>query len=97
MSLSIFIFHLEPKPLGVGAYRFIYPWLGDGLLLAGGEKWARNRRLLTPAFHFDILKPYMEVNNQASEIMLVIIFVSYILFHIVFKVKMLILRSSKQK
>ena len=46
-------------------------WLGDGLLLAGGAKWARNRRLLTPAFHFDILKPYMMVNNNAVDILMV--------------------------
>ena len=47
------------------------PWLGDGLLLAGGGKWARNRRLLTPAFHFDILKPYVNVYNKAADILIV--------------------------
>ena len=47
------------------------PWLGDGLLLAGGGKWARNRRLLTPAFHFDVLKPYVNVYNTAADIMIV--------------------------
>ncbi|XP_072014798.1 cytochrome P450 4F2-like [Amphiura filiformis] len=57
----------DPKPLGFGqaSYNFLRPWLGDGLLLAGGKKWARNRRLLTPAFHFDILKPYIDVYNNA--------------------------------
>ena len=49
----------------------IKPWLGDGLLIAGGEKWARNRRLLTPAFHFDVLKPYMNVYNTAADILTV--------------------------
>lgn len=66
-----FIF-AEPKPLGLGVYTFGKPWLGDGLLISGGKKWARNRKLLTPAFHFDILKPYMFVNNQATEIFMVI-------------------------
>ncbi|KAK0061634.1 cytochrome P450 4F22 [Biomphalaria pfeifferi] len=45
-------------------------WLGEGLLIANGEKWARSRRLLTPAFHFDILKPYVEVYNQCADILI---------------------------
>nr|AGC92781.1 cytochrome P450 [Meretrix meretrix] len=58
----------EPKPTGfMGIYRFGLPWLGEGLLIAGGKKWARSRRLLTPAFHFDILKPYMAVYNDAAD------------------------------
>jgi cytochrome P450 len=62
----------EPKSMGLdGAYRHLYPWLGDGLLVANGEKWARNRRLLTPAFHFDILKPYMNVYNQSADVFVV--------------------------
>ena len=44
---------------------------GDGLLLSSGQKWFRNRRLLTPAFHFDVLKPYMDIYNKATDIFLV--------------------------
>ena len=43
--------------------------IGDGLLLSRGDKWSRHRRLLTPAFHFDILKPYMKIFNQCADTM----------------------------
>lgn len=52
------------------AYRMLKPWLGEGLLTAEGDKWNRNRRLLTPAFHFQILKPYITVYNSCLEVML---------------------------
>lgn len=61
----------EPKSKAMtGAYYNLIPWLGDGLLLSNGEKWSRNRRLLSPAFHFEILKPYMEINNRCSDILI---------------------------
>ena len=44
---------------------------GQGLLIANGDKWFRNRRLLTPAFHFEILKPYVQVYNDCTAILLV--------------------------
>ena len=47
---------------------------GEGLLLANGPKWGRARRLLTPAFHFDILKPYTGVYAEAAIMMTVMIF-----------------------
>ncbi|XP_022097114.1 cytochrome P450 4F4-like isoform X2 [Acanthaster planci] len=60
----------DPKPLmqGQPSYNFMRPWLGDGLLLAKGDTWVRNRRLLTPAFHFDVLKPYIQVYNEAVDV-----------------------------
>eukprot|EP00731_Ephydatia_muelleri_P013310 Em0007g620a len=51
-------------------YHLLLPWLGDGLLVSNGPKWARNRRLLTPAFHYEILKPYVDVYNSCSEVLL---------------------------
>ncbi|XP_064404149.1 cytochrome P450 4F6-like [Halichondria panicea] len=51
-------------------YGLIKPWLGDGLLISGGSKWFRNRRLLTPAFHYDILKGYVGIYNDCTEVLL---------------------------
>ncbi|KAM5309727.1 cytochrome P450 4F3 isoform 2-T4 [Glossophaga mutica] len=50
-------------------YRFLKAWLGDGLLLSAGDKWSRHRRMLTPAFHFNILKPYMKIFSKSADIM----------------------------
>lgn len=51
-------------------YRILLPWLGDGLLISEGRKWERNRRLLTPAFHFDILSGYVKVMNDVTDVFL---------------------------
>ncbi|XP_012519619.1 PREDICTED: phylloquinone omega-hydroxylase CYP4F2-like [Propithecus coquereli] len=50
-------------------FSFIKPWLGEGLLLSAGDKWSRHRRMLTPAFHFNILKPYVKIFNDSVSIM----------------------------
>ncbi|XP_073909964.1 cytochrome P450 4F6-like isoform X2 [Castor canadensis] len=58
---------VAPKEMTL--YGFLRPWLGDGLLLSAGDKWSRHRRLLTPAFHFNILKPYVKIFNKSVNIM----------------------------
>ncbi|XP_075040115.1 cytochrome P450 4B1-like [Mixophyes fleayi] len=52
------------------SYRFIIPWIGEGLLVSSGPKWAHRRRLLTPAFHYDVLKPYVELMGDSVKTML---------------------------
>ncbi|XP_039723625.1 cytochrome P450 4F2 isoform X1 [Pteropus medius] len=50
-------------------YNSLKLWLGDGLLLSAGDKWSSHRRMLTPAFHFNILKPYMKIFNDSVNIL----------------------------
>ncbi|XP_066538734.1 cytochrome P450 4T8 [Hoplias malabaricus] len=52
------------------AYRFLISWIGDGLLVSAGQRWFRHRRLLTPGFHYDILKPYVKLIADSAKIML---------------------------
>lgn len=52
------------------AYEFLIPWIGNGLLVLSGPKWFRNRRLLTPGFHYEILKPYIAIIGQSTASML---------------------------
>ena len=72
---SVDIHHPEPlkhifkEPKSVPVYRMMIPWLGEGLLVSQGDKWCRNRRLLTPAFHFEILKGYVPVYNSCLKAM----------------------------
>ncbi|OWF40062.1 cytochrome P450 4F6-like [Mizuhopecten yessoensis] len=61
----------DPKPRGRGqVYSIFNEFLGDGLVTSNGKKWERNRKLLTPAFHFDVLRPYVKIYNEAADIVL---------------------------
>ncbi|XP_062395278.1 cytochrome P450 4B1 [Sardina pilchardus] len=52
------------------AYRFLIPWIGEGLLVSHSNKWFRHRRLLTPGFHYDVLKPYVKLIADSTNVML---------------------------
>ncbi|KAM8788761.1 cytochrome P450 4A11-like [Rhynchonycteris naso] len=43
---------------------------GYGLLLLSGQTWSQHRRMLTPAFHSDILKSYVEIMSDSVRVML---------------------------
>uniref|UniRef100_F6TKT2 Cytochrome P450 family 4 subfamily B member 1 n=1 Tax=Equus caballus TaxID=9796 RepID=F6TKT2_HORSE len=42
-----------------------------GLLLLNGQTWFQHRRMLTPAFHYNILKPYVGLMAESVRVMLV--------------------------
>ncbi|XP_029332102.1 cytochrome P450 4A10 isoform X3 [Mus caroli] len=66
--MKVILGRSDPKANGI--YRLLAPWIGYGLLLLNGQPWFQHRRMLTPAFHYDILKPY--VKNMADSIRLML-------------------------
>ncbi|XP_046915911.1 cytochrome P450 4c3-like [Dermatophagoides farinae] len=50
-------------------YRMMKPWLNEGLLVSGGNKWRHRRKLLTPTFHFNILEQFITVMNEQAQIL----------------------------
>nr|XP_028589391.1 cytochrome P450 4B1-like isoform X1 [Podarcis muralis] len=60
--------HGDPKAMTT--YKFFLPWIGKGLLILDGPKWFQHRRLLTPGFHYDILKPYVALIADSTKVML---------------------------
>ncbi|XP_072938758.1 cytochrome P450 4C1-like [Epargyreus clarus] len=62
LILSTTRFNDKDKP-----YTFLKPWLSDGLLISNGSKWQHRRKMLTPAFHFNILKKYTQTFTEQTE------------------------------
>jgi len=48
-------------------YHSLHPWLGFGVLTASGEKWKKMRRLVTPAFHFEVVYSFGFYFNETRE------------------------------
>lgn len=47
-------------------YQFLTDFLGTGLLISNGKKWQKRRKILTPAFHFNILQQFSSIFNEES-------------------------------
>uniref|UniRef100_H2N7I0 Cytochrome P450 family 4 subfamily B member 1 n=1 Tax=Pongo abelii TaxID=9601 RepID=H2N7I0_PONAB len=58
-------------PKAPDVYDFLLQWIGErGLLVLEGPKWLQHRKLLTPGFHYDVLKPYVAMFTESTRIML---------------------------
>jgi len=75
---STFLIYCNPYP----SWKFLFFWCtyvhyinhsttGDSLLTGNGPKWFHTRHMLTPAFHFDVLKPYVKVYCECVDVLLV--------------------------
>ncbi|XP_031825032.1 cytochrome P450 4B1-like [Sarcophilus harrisii] len=58
----------DPKAFDV--YGFFLPWIGKGLLVLDGPKWFQHRKLLTPEFHSEVLRPYVDLFAESTKAML---------------------------
>nr|XP_023486267.1 cytochrome P450 4B1-like isoform X2 [Equus caballus] len=58
----------DPKAPDV--YDFLLQWIGKGLLVLHGPKWFQHRKLLTPGFHYDVLKSYVAMFADSMHAML---------------------------
>ncbi|XP_076242843.1 cytochrome P450 4C1 [Calliopsis andreniformis] len=48
-------------------YDLLIPWFGTGLLTSAGRKWQARRKILTPAFHFNVLQQFVEIFIEEAE------------------------------
>lgn len=51
-------------------YDLMKAWLGTGLLTSSGQKWHQRRKIITPAFHFQILEKFVEIMDEQGKILI---------------------------
>ncbi|XP_070163292.1 cytochrome P450 4C1-like [Polyergus mexicanus] len=51
-------------------YNILKLWLGNGLLTAPVKQWYRDRKILSPVFHFNILEQFAVIMSEKTEIII---------------------------
>lgn len=54
-------------------FEFMRPLLDSGIFISSGERWRARRKLLTPAFHFGVLKSYFTVIREQTKTLITVI------------------------
>ncbi|XP_063395271.1 cytochrome P450 4C1-like [Cydia fagiglandana] len=54
-------------------YNLLKQWLQEGLLLSKGEKWQTRRKILTPTFHFNILRQFSVILQENAQRLLAVL------------------------
>ncbi|GMR48117.1 hypothetical protein PMAYCL1PPCAC_18312, partial [Pristionchus mayeri] len=52
------------------AYDLLHPWLGLSLLTSEKKEWRPRRKMLTPTFHYDILKDFLPIINHHARVLI---------------------------
>uniref|UniRef100_A0A336KJ13 CSON009391 protein n=1 Tax=Culicoides sonorensis TaxID=179676 RepID=A0A336KJ13_CULSO len=63
----------NPKFGKSSEYKLLKDWAGENILTNNGEKWQKMRKLMTPAFHFQILERFVPIFEEKTNIMIEII------------------------
>ena len=48
-------------------YKFMIPWLGEGILISEGQKWHNRRKMLTASFHYSVLESFREQMVEVAQ------------------------------
>ncbi|KAH8239508.1 hypothetical protein KR032_005102, partial [Drosophila birchii] len=51
-------------------YHVLGDWLGDGILVSNGEKWAHRRKITVPTFNYTMIKEFAFVFEKQSRILI---------------------------
>jgi cytochrome P450 family 4 len=54
-------------------YNVLKSWIDDGLLTSTGSKWEKRRKVLSTAFHFEMLEKYVEIMNSKVKVLVEIL------------------------